>query len=180
MYNNLLKSTLLAVTFSLFSSVSSATFITQDILFDDLTTTDVAFETIGEITVDTDKADNFGLIGSWETFSLFGFDIITEAEANGDFTLFGGFEAIVDSNDLSAGLEFLFFDVTENNFSFFNFQGLIDTATGDNFIIDVFDFSGGLYAFGDLALGTAKVPEPPMLALFFAGVMAIFIKRRKA
>jgi hypothetical protein len=180
MYKNLLRNTLLAATFSLVSVFANATLITQDILFDDLTTADVVFETIGSITVETDNADAFGLIGSWETFNLFGFDMITEADSAGDITLFGGFEAIVDEQNLAAGIEFLFFDVTESNFEFFNFSGLVDTAFGGNYLIDVFDFGGGLYAYGDLALGTAKVSEPPMFLLFFSGLMVLFLKRRKA
>lgn len=181
MFKNLLKNTLLTVTFTLFTTVSNAAFITQDLIFDDLNTANITYETIGSITVDTDKADANGIINSWEDFSLFGRNMITEDEANGDFTLFGLFAADVDSTNLNAGIEFLTFDVVESTDSFFNFQGLVDTATGNNFIFDVFDFNGGLYTFGNLALGNASVvSEPSMFLLFFSGLIVIFMKRRKA
>ncbi|WP_077341220.1 hypothetical protein [Pseudocolwellia agarivorans] len=181
MLKNLLKNTLLTLSISLFSIASvNANLVTQDIIFDDGTTTNTIFEKIGSITVDTNENDGFGVIRSWVNFQLFGFDMITENEAKGDFTLFGAFEVFVDLNNLNAGIEFLTFDVTENNSQYFNFQGLVDTASGANFFIDVFDFNGGLYAFGDLALGKASVvSEPPMFLLLFTGVLALITTKRR-
>lgn len=181
MFKKLLKNTLLTLSISIATiTTANADLITQDIIFDDATTTEVLFETIGSITVDTNESDGFGLISSWVDFQLFGFDMITETEANGDFTLFGAFEVFVDLTNITAGVEFLTFDVTESSSQLFNFQGLVDTATGANFFLDVFDFSGGLYAFGDIALGNASiVPEPEMFFLFLTGLVFIFVKRRK-
>jgi len=181
MLKNLLKSTLLTLSLSLFAMGSAnANFVTQDILFDDGNTTEVVLERIGTITIETTDADEFGLISSWVNFELFGFDMITEDEANGDFSLFGLFEALVDVNNLKAGIEFISFDVTESQDNFFNFQGLVDTASGSSFFVDAFDFSGGLYAFGDLSLGEASVvPEPSVFLLFLTGLIFMVAKRRK-
>jgi len=180
MLKNLLRNAVLTATLALFASTSNAALITQDILFDDLTTADVIYETIGSITVESDNADSFGTISTWESFSLFGLDMITEVEANGDFTLFGLFEAVVDDTNLNAGIEFLNFDVTESTWAFYNFSGFYDSFAGGDFV-DVFDFGGGVYFFGELALGDASVvSEPSMFFLFFAGLMGLFIKRHKA
>ncbi|WP_426358404.1 PEP-CTERM sorting domain-containing protein [Pseudocolwellia sp. HL-MZ19] len=181
MLNTYLKNALLAISLSLFTIGSAnANLITQDILFDDLSSTDVLFETIGSITVDTQDGDGDGYINTWVNFELFGFDMITETDAAGNFSLFGLFEAFVDLTNVSAGIEFLTFDVTEDSSSFFNFQGLADTAfTGGNFI-DVFDSSGNVFIFGELALGQASVvPEPSMFLLFFTGLFFLVAKRRK-
>lgn len=182
MLNKFIKNTILTISLSLFTMVSAnANIITQDILFDDLQTTDVYFETIGSITVDTNESDSFGSITSWVEFELFGFDMITETEAAGNFLFFGLFEAFVDLNNITAGIEFLTFDVTESAFSFYNFQGVVDTAFGGNYFIDVFDLGGGLYVFGDLALGEANVvSEPPMFLLFFTAIFMMIAKRRKS
>lgn len=181
MIKNLLRNTLLTLSITLTAITSAnAALITQDIIFDDATSSEVLFEKIGSLTVDTKDQDGFGLISSWVDFQLFGFDMITETEANGDFLLFGEFSAFIDLQNIEAGIEFLTFDVTESQTQFFNFQGLVDTATGDNFFIDVFDFSGGLYAFGDIALDKANiVPEPSMLLLFFTGIFFFYINRTK-
>lgn len=183
MFKHLLRNTLLTATFALFTATSNAALITQDLIFDDLTTAEVVFETIGTITVDTTKADPSGVINSWEEFSLFGLDIITEEQANDpsstQYGLFGLFAAEVDETNLNAGIEFLTFDVIESAFEFYNFSGLVDTATGDNFIFDIFDFNGGLYAFGDLALGDASVvSEPSMLILFMSGLFIMFSRKK--
>lgn len=184
MFKNILRNTLLTLSISIASiTTANADLITHDIIFDNAATTEILFETIGSLTIDSNENDGFGLINSWVDFELFGFNMTTETEANGDFTLFGAFEAIIDLNNISAGIEFLTFDVTENVTQFFNFQGLVDTATGDNFIADVFDFNGGLYAFGDIALSDASVvsavPEPSMFLLFFTGLVLMLVKRRK-
>ena len=182
MYKNLLKNTLLVATFALFTTASNAALISHDLLFDDATTTEVSYESIGSITVDSDKADDWGIISSWESFSFLGWDVITEAQAGADFTLFGLFEAEVDKDNLSAGLNFLTFDVTEGDSDFFNFQGIYDadTINSANNFIDVFDFSGTPYLYGDFALSSASVvSEPSMFFLFFSGLVAVFIKRRK-
>jgi|GEM_PF-1320544 len=181
MLKNLLKNTLLTLSLSLFAMGSAnANLVTQDILFDDSNTTEVVLERIGTITIETTNIDEFGLIGSWVNFQLFNFDMTTEDEANGDFNLFGLFEVSVDINNLKAGIEFISFDVTENENQLFNFQGLVDTASGSNYFVDVFDFSGGLYAFGDLSLGEANVvPEPSVILLFLTGLILMAAKRRK-
>ena len=182
MLNTFLKNTLLAISLSLFTIGSAnANLITQDILFDDASTADVLFETVGSITVDTQDSDGFGYINTWVDFELFGFNMITEADAAGDFSLFGLFEVFVDLTNVSAGIEFLTFDVTEDSSLFFNFQGLADTAfPGGNFF-DVFDSSGNVFLFGDLALAeVSAVPEPSMFLLFFTGLFFLVAKRRKS
>lgn len=181
MFKKLLKNTLLTLSISIASiTTANADLITQNIIFDDATTTEVLFETIGSITVDTNESDGFGLISSWIDFKLFGFDMITETEANGDFTLFGAFDALIDLTNLSAGIEFLNFDVTENSGSLFNNQGLFDSNPSFISSLNVFDFTSGINKFGYIDLGAASiVSEPPMFLLFFTGLVFMFVKRRK-
>jgi len=180
MFTNLLKKAFFTCLLTLTVSTSvTANYVTHDILFDDATTTEVLFETIGSITVDTEQSDGLGVINSWVDFQLFGFDMITEAASNNDPSLFGQFEVFIDLTNISAGIEFLTFDVTESDSEFFNFQGLVDTATGDNFFIDVFDFSGGLYSFGDISLSTASVVSEPSMLLLFCSALVFFAAKRK-
>jgi hypothetical protein len=180
-----IKTIFLAMSITLLSAGSAnAALISHDILFDDFTTNDVVFEKIGYFVVDTNKADDWGLITSWEEFQIdmFGssFNFLTEAEADViDPFLFGYFEAFLDPSNAFAGVEAIAFDVTENTALSLNFNGSFDFATNSG-ILDVFDSTTGFESAGNLQLGNVKVPEPPMLLLFLTGLIALRLKKRKA
>ncbi|MDO6489106.1 PEP-CTERM sorting domain-containing protein [Colwellia sp. 6_MG-2023] len=196
MLNKLFLKTLftLSLVFTL-SSAANATLITQDIWLDSSITTEIDYQYIGFITIDTEIAivdDVFndgslllGTVNAWVDFELFGLNFWTEAESNvaldanpSSFPMFGLFQALFDVNNLAAGLELLQFDVTENTFDFYAFSGLIDTVFGFG---DIFDSSGGLYDFGELALGEARlteVPEPTTLLLFLAAAIGLTTRKK--
>ena len=201
MLNKLFLKTLftLSLVFTL-SSTANATLITQDIWLDSWTTDAIDFEYIGYISIDTENAliyeiedsltgevSTLGAVSAWVDFDLFGFNFWTEAESDAaldadplSFPLFGLFEAVFDVNNLAAGIELLEFDVTENTFDFYAFSGLIDTFTPPGFG-DIFDPIGGLYDFGELAFGEARltaVPEPTSLLLFLAAAIGLTTRRK--
>lgn len=178
-----IKNIFLAMSITLLAASSAnAALISHDILFDDINTTDVVFEKIGYFVVDTEKADIDGSIFSWEEFQIdmFGssFNLLTKAEADViDPLLFGDFEAILDPGNLSAGIEFIAFDVTDNAAFSLNFNGIFDFDSG---FLDVFDTVTGLESAGNLQLGAVDVPEPSMLLLFLTGLIALRLKKRQA
>lgn len=178
MFKNIIATTILSLSIALASFSSNAALITQTILFDDLSTTEVESEVIGTLTINTEDNDGTGHVTKWESFELFGFDMLTESEANLiDPLLFGGFIAGFDSSDLTAGIDFAQFDVTESDFGFFAFSGLVDQV-GSGYFIDVFDFGGGLYAFGAATFGSVSVvPEPGAIALLLTGLLALRIRK---
>lgn len=166
-----IKNILLALSISLTAMHSAnAALISHDIILDD--------KNVGSIVIDTDKADSFGEISTWESFQIdmfgFSFDMLTE-KMNPD--LFGGFSVQIDPSNLLAGIEGLFFDVTESRFGVVAFNGIFDSGTG---ILDMFSTDARFFGFGTLTLGQATVvPEPPMLLLFLTGLVAVGLKRRK-
>ncbi|MDO6508108.1 PEP-CTERM sorting domain-containing protein [Colwellia sp. 4_MG-2023] len=198
MLNKLFLKTLftLSLVFAV-SNTANATLITQDIWLDSGITTEIDYQYIGFITIDTEIAivdDVFndgslmlGTVSAWVDFELFGFNFWTEAESDAaldadplSFPMFGFFEAVFDTNNLAAGIELLDFDVTENTFDFYAFSGLIDIFTPPGFG-DIFDPTGGLYDFGELAFGEARltaVPEPTSLLLFLAAAIGLTTRRK--
>ena len=158
MFNKLFLKVLLSISLSVAAlSSANASLITQDILFDDQGT----WTAVGEISVDTADADAFGYISAWNSFNLFGFDLLTVAQSGG-----GLFETEVDLTNLAAGLQFLTFDLsdTQGNYAF---NGIVDA----NFsFLDAFT-SNGIVLFGEIKLGDAvvsgaEVPEPQTALLF--------------
>ncbi|MBU2923427.1 PEP-CTERM sorting domain-containing protein [Colwellia sp. 1_MG-2023] len=194
MLNKLFLKTLftLSLVFAV-SNTANATLITQDIWLDSGITTEIDYQYIGFITIDTEIAivdDVFndgslilGTVSAWVDFELFGFNFWTEAEAiaaPGAFPMFGFFEAVFDVNNLAAGIELLQFDVTENAINQIAFNGFIDTFVPTGFL-DIFDPTGALYDFGDLAFGEARltaVPEPTSLLLFLAAAIGLTTRKK--
>ncbi|MCC2616882.1 PEP-CTERM sorting domain-containing protein [Aestuariibacter halophilus] len=152
-------------------STAQATLITHDVLIDGTA--------YGEITIDTIDGvdDGFGFLSfdTFTSFTMFGRDM--------GFSVFD-FEAIVDSTNLFAGIEFLAFDT--ESFDGYAFQGIFDAFAFDpaldNFI-DIFDtFSGNPVVFGELSLSAppAVVSEPGVAVLFMTALAGLFIRRRRA
>lgn len=167
------------------ASSANASLISHDILFDDFSTTDVVFEKIGYFVVDTDKADSWGLIESWEEFQIdilgSSYKFFTEAEANvTNMSLFDHFEVELDPGNLFAGVEALSFVVTEKISSNLKFQGIFGFSVGPG-VLDLFDTSTGLLsAAGSITLSAVDVPEPSMLLLFLTGLVGLRLKKRTA
>jgi len=174
----LIASTLLASV--LVSTSASAATITQEILFTEDGTTEV--QSLGSVTISTLDIDSFGDTTVWMDFSLAGFDLYTEDQAdavNPDF--FGSFLAVANAADPMAGIEYLMFDVTEMLNSTLTFNGEVESGTAG--VIDIFlDGSDGsqLVMFGDLMLGDVTVvPEPGTIALMALGLGVAGLRRKK-
>lgn len=131
---------LLAMTFA---TTANAVLITQDINVDD------AGFTLGSISIQIDDADlGNGLVSVSEFADLTLFGI-------SDLDVFG-FEAVIDTNNIYAGIEFLFFDVQEIGFDFWNYQLIYDNfAPGANFV-DIFDSTGPVFFSTEISLGEHK------------------------
>ncbi|WP_440876650.1 PEP-CTERM sorting domain-containing protein [Thalassotalea sp. PLHSN55] len=179
-----------------FAGAANATIITQEIFYDAGYDSVDEFELIGSITINTHGADQYEVwddvlgefvkqaeVNEWVEFNLFGFDMITEGFADllGDPSYFGFFSAIVNPNDWYAGIESLDFDLSEDTYGFYEFNGYIDTAFDDGYgSFDVFSASGDLYEFGTLKFGEVSVPEPSTLIMLFAGLLALVTRRKSA
>jgi len=169
-------------------SSANAALISHDILFDDFSTTDVMFEKIGYFVVDTDKADSWGEITSWEELQIdilgSSFKFFTEAEAVnvGNLSFFDNFLAIVDPDNVFAGVEALGFNLTEKITSTIKFQADFGFSPGPG-TFDMFGAAGDPAAFqgaGNIKLGSVELPEPPMILLFLTGLIALRLQKRKA
>ncbi len=182
-----IKNIFLAMSITLLTAGSAnAALISHDILFDDLTTTEVTFEKIGYFVLDTDKADDWGFINSWEEFQIdmFGssFNFLTKAEADViDPFLFGYFDAIINPDNVYAGLEAIGFDVTESTSSNIRFNGTFDFFAGNSGFLDMFDANDDILGAGSIQLSkVTHVPEPSMIFLFLTGLIALRLKKRQA
>ena len=171
----LLASTLLLST--VMANSANAATITQELLF--IEDGETVAEIVGSVTISISSLDEFGESTSWLDFSLFGMDILTEAEADAtDPLLFGEFIAIADVTNPFAGLEFLLFDVTDFATHLIAFDGLVD-AVFDDHQFSRFDDSN-LTVFGELFFGDVTVvPEPGMIAIMSLGLGFMVLRRRK-
>lgn len=155
-----------------FSTASNAALITHDILFDD----GVVFfgDKVGEVTVHLFENGATGLqdISDFESFTFFGFDVSDVF----------GFEAIIDRDDVFAGLEFLAFDVDVIDIDaavLAIYDAFALDPAFDNFM-DVFEIStGGLITFGEISLSEARVVSEPSIAALFALALIGFGLRRR-
>ena len=170
MFNKFFFKVLLSVSLSLAALTSAnASLITQDILFNNNGNWSVE----GQIAVNTDDADEFGFLSSWDSFTLLGADLLTVAASNG-----GLFAAEIDLADVSAGLQFLSFDLSVSNGAV-TFNGIIDT----NFsFLDAFT-ANGIALFGEIKLGDAvvtgaEVPEPETAFLFLTAIVTLMVRRK--
>ncbi len=153
-----------------FSTASNAALITHDILFDDGAGPTV----VGEVTVHLFENGATGLqdIADFESFTFFGFDVSDVF----------GFEAIIDRDDVFAGLEFLAFDVDVIDIDaavLAIYDAFALDPAFDNFM-DVFEIStGDLVTFGEISLSEARVVSEPSIAALFALALIGFGLRRR-
>ena len=188
MLNKLVLSTLLSISLALsFTGTANATLISQDILFQQLVDVDdsglgiyAEAVTIGHLSVNLDTLDvdedGFGyLSNTWETFSFYNTDVDTFDPE------FHTFEAVIDTNNLMAGIEFLIFEV--DVLGAFAFIGNIDafdieSSVGyslHNLVTGDFMEAGSL-SFGDATI----VPTPATLVLFLTAIAGLVVRRKNS
>lgn len=169
--NVLLAATLAVASLGLTSFSANAVLITQDIDIVD----DPIFGSfnLGSVTIDIDDS----LLGNGDV-SVFGYVELVLLGVP-DFVVFD-FEALVDGNDVFAGIEFLAFDVEEDGFDFWSYQAILDAADPLANFIDIFNGVGDPILFSaDVRLGSATfVPEPSTVALFGLALVAMGFRRR--
>lgn len=174
---NYFKKLLFAVTLTLSSlgvtsfSANAGVIVTQDIFS--------GFGQLGTVSIEIADSDvNNGLV------SVFDF-VEIEIFGLGSFGLeVYDFEAVIDGDNVAAGLEFLYFDLEEllftDNWSYQLIFDAFDTAA--NFL-DIFDSAGAPVYFSDqVSLGDAQisyVSEPSLIALFGLALVGMGVRRRK-
>ena len=177
MLNKLVLRALLSISLA-FSAIgaANATLISQDILFNsDLDAVD-EYQVIGNVTISLDTMDEWGYVeNTWESFTFYGYD------ADAFDINWNIFTAIVDVNDVAAGIESLDFDVTL--FSTLSFAGFIDAFDpAGSFAFSVFDNAdASLYDAGALVFGnTTVVPTPATLVLFLTAIIGLASRRKNS
>ena len=161
------------------SSTANATLITQDILIDGFF--------LGSLSVDTSNGVDIGgglvEISAFEEMIMFDpiFSAFVPVDLLGPETIFL-FNAVIDTNNLFGGIEFLEFDIESSNA--FSYNGIFDAfavdPAFDNFI-DIFDTFGGgsaLVDFGQLSLGNVTVPAPSAAILMALAIGGLMVRRR--
>ncbi|GGO63301.1 PEP-CTERM sorting domain-containing protein [Bowmanella pacifica] len=153
---------------------ANAALITQDLIEVAL---DGSTGVIGSITINTDNAlvdpvHGTGEVLSFVSFNFLGYDIPV------DDSIF--FQAIFDTNNIYAGIEFLDFDI---DFSLpgWAFQGYFDAFDNPDFnYFTVFDSgSADLLFVNGLALGQASVVSEPATLAMFGLMLGLLGMRRK-
>lgn len=159
------------------STQANAALITQDLIE---VASDGSTGIIGSITIDTngalyDPVFGTGEVLSFVSFNFLGYDIPAEDGYS--------FQAIFDTNNIYAGIEFLDFDV-----DFFlpgavdwAFQGYFDAFDNPDFnYFTVFDNeSDDLLFVNGLALGQASVVSEPAALAMFGLMLGLLGMRRK-
>jgi len=171
MLNKLVLRAFLAISLALsFTGAANATLISHDILLDSVLDSVDEFEVVGNITINLDTIDDWGYVETWSSFTFYGYEVDPTA---------GLFTAIVDVDNIAAGIESLDFDVTL--FTSLNFAGYIDAAfPDDNFNYSFFrNADAQLFDAGTLAFGAATVvPTPATLVLFLTAVAGLVARRK--
>lgn len=165
---------LLVATTAMTSMSAQAVLITQDIFVTN-EASGAEFQ-LGSVTIDIADTDlNNGFVSAFDfvSFDIFGWDLLE----------IYGFEAVVDGDNVFAGIEFLAFDVEELGLiDPWNYQLTFDAFdSGANFV-DIFDSSFDLVFFSStLRLGdVTAVPEPSAIALIGLALMTMVgVRRRK-
>jgi hypothetical protein len=167
MLKKLLSQTILVIALSFSATNVHAALITQDIIVDD------AGFTLGTLSIEIDNAAlGTGLVSVTDFVSLNLLGVPS-------FDVFA-FDAIVDTDNINAGIEFLSFDVQEVGFDLWNYQLVYDAfAPAVNFV-DIFDDNGNpIFFSSEISLGGAQVvPEPTAIALMLAGLFALRLRRK--
>jgi hypothetical protein len=178
MLNKLILRAFLSISLALsFAGAANATLISQDILFDTISDEVDEYEVIGNITINLDTMDDWGTVeGTWQSFSFFGYEVDAFNPEWDTFT------AVVDADNLTAGLNFLYFDVTV--FADLSFAGVIDAfaPAEDSITFSLFNNANeALYDAGTLAFGDVSVvPAPATLVLFLTAVAGLASRRKNS
>ena len=170
-FKKLLATALLCVsTLGLTSFSANAVLISHDIILN-------GSINLGSVTVEVDDTDlNTGLI-----------DVFDFVELN----LLGGtvfdvfdFEAVIDTDNISAGIEFLYFDVTELAFAdMWAYQVQYDAFDDTMNWADIFNLDANLVFFTQdvaLSMPPTLVSEPNIALLFLTAGLAMFVRRKRA
>ena len=182
-----LKNIILAATFAvaslgLTSFSANAIIITQTIKVDEGL---LGIYDLGFITVEID--DSLLNMGSGVLSTVFGdaisiidVNLLGGSLASGDF-INDALEVSVDTDNVFAGIEFLFLDFTDvlgvDPFDW-TYQVLFDRFSEDNFV-DIFNSQGEIVSFGTTSLTNATfIPEPSTVALFGLALLAMGMRRR--
>nr|WP_269814691.1 PEP-CTERM sorting domain-containing protein [Bowmanella yangjiangensis] len=156
------------------STQANAALITQDLIE---VASDGSTGIIGSITIDTngalyDPVFGTGEVLSFVSFNFLGYDIPVEDGYS--------FQAIFDTNNIYAGIEFLDFDI---DFSLpgWAFQGYFDAFDNPDYnYFTVFDSgSADLLFVNGLALGQASVVSEPATLVMFGLMLGLLGMRRK-
>nr|WP_136250244.1 PEP-CTERM sorting domain-containing protein [Ningiella ruwaisensis] len=153
---------------------SNAVLITQDIFAGGIN--------IGTVSVEFSES----LIGTGEIDTDFdGEPVLTSLEFFGFFPAAGVFDffAVVDTDNMYAGIQLLGFDANDNDPTLpWSYQVYIDTAFPEDNVVDIFNDADALvlFAFGeDVFLGQATVVSAPaVIALFSLAIGGLLLRRR--
>jgi hypothetical protein len=161
---------------------ANAVIIKHDIFAD-------TFGKIGEIEVELlNSALNTGINDSAfdDTISLVSFNLL-DLVGSDSFEFFG-FEVVIDTDFIEAGIEFFALDANDAGFppdETWSYQLLVDAFDPTSSYIDIFDAFGDIVFFDVISLGQAELsdlPEPvsaPATLAIFTLAMAALYGRRK-
>jgi hypothetical protein len=161
-------SLLLAVSFS-----ANAILIKHDIF--------VALDTYGSFQIGNIEVEmNQNLLNTGVVSSFDGGISLVELNffGNVNFDIYD-FEAVIDTDNLFAGIEFLILDITEQGFpDNWSYQVEFDAYDAQYAFIDIFDSNDDLVDYGSVSLSQASVSAPSTFALFSLALIALYTRRK--
>ena len=176
-HNTLFRS-IVASMMLLFTSLSAqATIIKQDVFLD---SDNFGVFRIASIELSFDETLlNTGLLDTDQAgLSLLLLSIFDDPNVE-----FFDFFAVIDTDNLFAGIEYLVFDVQETAyFDNWNYNLIFDAFDPDTNLMDIFDSFGDLVTFGTVFLSQAEivrdVPAPGPVALLALAGLVVAARRR--